>query len=101
MSALALVVGIFAVPLALLSIGHGFRSRTPRQRSLFWGGVFGYGVAVAVVTISLLADPVLWTDATPVRRAVIFWGLLAGGGIGTLLGALRPLPADGVDSRER
>ncbi len=89
MNGIALLVGIFGAPLLLLGAGRRFRSRSRRHRAVFWGGVIGYGIAVLGVNLALMLEPVMWTEATPLRAAIVFWGLVAGAGAGAGLGALR------------
>ena len=90
MNGIAFLLGIFAVPAFALWIGHRFRDRSPRQRSIFWGVVIGYSLAILAVSVTLLVDPVLWREGSG-RAWATWWGLLAGGGGGALLGAVRPL----------
>ena len=52
--------------------------------------MIGYSLAVLAVTVTLLIDPVLWSEGSG-RAWATWWGLLAGGGGGALLGAVRPL----------
>lgn len=93
MSAAALLIGIFGVPIAALWLGQHFRNRTPRQRAIFWGLVLGYGVGVLVVSGVLMLRPVLWTDAQPIRTGLVYWGLVGISGLGALIGLIRPVPA--------
>ncbi len=93
MSNVVLLIGIFVVPIAALWLGHGFRDRTPRQRRIFWGMVIGYSIGLVLVSLALMADPVLWTEGEPMRSALVYWGLLASAVVGALAGFLRPLPS--------
>lgn len=93
MSNFAFLIGIFGVPVAALWLGHQFRDRTPRQRSIFWGMVIGYAVGLTAVSLALMAKPVLWTDAEPMRSAMVYWGLLASALLGAAVGLLRRVPS--------
>jgi hypothetical protein len=87
MANVALLAGLFLVPLALLALGHRLRARTTVQRGAFWGGVIGHTLALCVALTALHAPPVLWEG--DVRVAAAFWSLLLGGAMGALIGALR------------
>jgi hypothetical protein len=87
MAGAALLLGLFAVPLGLLAVGHRLRERSPRQRGAFWGGVAGHSIAVLVAMIAMHYPPVLWTTTS--RSALVFFVMLAGGVLGAGLGALR------------
>jgi len=81
-----LLLGIFGIPLLLLGFGQRFRHRGRRARGAFWGGVVGYGAALVLWSLSLLATPVLWDEASA-RIAGVILPLLAVGGLGMALGA--------------
>jgi glyoxylase-like metal-dependent hydrolase (beta-lactamase superfamily II) len=82
-----MLLGLIALPLALLSIGHGYRRAGRRLRGTFWGGVVGYGIGVVLWSWALLAPPVLWDEASP-RIAVVVLALLASGVLGMGIGAV-------------
>jgi NAD/NADP transhydrogenase beta subunit len=87
MTSVALVAGLFLVPLALLVLGHRLRERTPAQRGAFWGGVIGHSIALLVAVTAMHAPPVLWESST--RIAAAFWSMLAGAVVGAGAGILR------------
>jgi hypothetical protein len=87
MAGLALLAGLFLVPLLLLALGHRLRDRSPRQRAIFWGGVIGHSAAALVAIAAMHWPPVLWTTDT--RAALVFFTMLAGGVLGAGVGALR------------
>lgn len=93
MSNLAFLIGIFGVPVAALWLGHHFRDRTPRQRNVFWGMVIGYAIGLTVVSLALMAKPVLWTEGETMRSALVYWGLLASALLGAAVGLLRRVPS--------
>jgi hypothetical protein len=83
----ALLAGLFVVPVALLILGNRFRDRGPIARGAFWGGVIGHSSALALVVAALHLWPVMWQQ--DVRAIIAFWGLLAGGAGGAAIGSLR------------
>ena len=87
MNVLALLTGIVLVPVGALVLGRRFRHRSPRQRTLFWGLLTGYGVAVIAVSVALLLDPVHWDGDASWRSAMAWWGLSVGAFLGALTGA--------------
>jgi len=82
-----LLLGIFGVPLVLLSLGQRFRHRGRRARGAFWGGIVGYAVGLIIWSTSLFLPPVLW-DAGTVRIAGVILPLLGIGAVGVAIGAL-------------
>jgi hypothetical protein len=87
MAKLALLLGLFVVPTALLMLGHRLRERSPRQRGAFWGGVIGHGIAVVIAVAAMHWPPVLWTSEA--RIGLVFFAMLLGGIAGAAVGALR------------
>ena len=45
---IALLVGLFAVPLIALKLGNRFRDQTPSKRRFFWGAVIGHTLGMTV-----------------------------------------------------
>jgi hypothetical protein len=82
----ALLAGLFLVPVVLLALGHRLRRRTPRQRAVFWGGLVGYlGGALAALWVGMF--PAAEWSATDTARGLIgFWGLIIGPLVGALAG---------------
>ena len=83
---LALLLGLFVVPLALLALGHRLRDHGARHRAAFWGGVIGHTIAMVVSITALHYPPVLWSSQT--RVLIAFWLMLLGGVAGVVAGAL-------------
>ena len=85
----ALLMGLFVVPLLFLTLGHGWRRRSPRLRSAFWGGVLGYAIAACAALIVGIVPPSEWSGADVMRGALGFWSPLVvpalGAGIAVLL----------------
>jgi ABC-type uncharacterized transport system permease subunit len=86
MTNVALLAGLFIVPLALLALGHRLRERTAVLRGAFWGGVIGHGIALVIAVTAMHVPPVLWDSST--RIAAAFWSLLAGAAFGAAAGVL-------------
>jgi hypothetical protein len=87
MAGIALLLGLFVVPLALLAAGHRLRERSARVRGAFWGGVIGHSTAVVIAVTAMHYPPVLWTGE--VRTALALWSMLLGGVLGMILGGVR------------
>lgn len=85
MTKLAFLLGLFAVPLALLFAGHSFRRRSARGRTVFWGAVVGYFAGVLLATTLALVPAVQWLDHAP-RGVAVQWGMLLGALLGTAAG---------------
>jgi hypothetical protein len=87
MARVALLAGLFGVPVFLLWIGHRLGDRSRVERGAFWGGVTGHSVGLLLALVALHYPPVLWTSR--LRIAVVFWFILACATIGAMLGAAR------------
>ena len=48
---------------------------------------------MAAFFIAAFAPPLLWGDDS-LREAVVYWGLLAGSGAGSVIGSMRPRGAE-------
>lgn len=87
---LALLLGLFLVPLLALVVGHRLTRRGRAARLAFWGLVIGHTLAALAATVAALYRPVRW-DATDVTRGALgLWSMLllglVGGAIGWLAG---------------
>jgi hypothetical protein len=79
---IAMLVGLFGVPVFLLWSGHRLRRRTPRQRAMFWGALVGYGVA-SLAALAVSISPAAMWDANDTLRGVLgFWSFIIGGVLG-------------------
>jgi peptidoglycan biosynthesis protein MviN/MurJ (putative lipid II flippase) len=89
---MALLAGLFVVPVALLWMGHRLRRRSAAWRGAFWGAVTGHALGMLVTVAALHYPPVLWGDGGS-RPVLVYWpmllGAVAGGAIGWMLGARR------------
>lgn len=70
------LMGLFAVPVALLWLGHRLRRRTPLHRAVFWGALIGYGLASLVALFAAMLVPAEWSDGDTVRGFAGFWAML-------------------------
>lgn len=84
----ALLLGLFIVPVFLLYLGHRLRRRSRRARAVFWGALFGHTVAGLVAVVYSMIPPEAWTSADATRGFFGFYGMLAGGLLGALVGLL-------------
>lgn len=78
----ALLVGLFVVPVVLLVLGHRLRRRTPTQRRAFWGALVGYLVAALAAMWVGMVPAAEWSSNDTMRGLLGFGGLLAGPLIG-------------------
>lgn len=85
---LALLAGLFVVPVVLLWLGHRLRRRPVRLRGAFWGGVIGYGVASLAALVVGMYPPHEWSGGDVMRGLLGFWLLLIAPLVGALLGAI-------------
>ena len=51
---IALLAGLFAIPAALLTVGHRLRRRSARMQSVFWGALLAHVIAALAVVALLL-----------------------------------------------
>jgi hypothetical protein len=87
------ILGLFGVPLVLLAIGHRLRRRSPRVRSIFWGGIVGHCVAAIVAVVWGMIPPAAWEPTETARGFAGLWSLLAFPVMGAVIFALRrPTP---------
>lgn len=84
-----LVLGLFGVPLALLIAGHRIKRSTPRKQFVFWGGVWGHLLALALAMYASLSPPIGWLSSDLTRGALGVWSLVLLPLAGALLGAVR------------
>lgn len=76
LGSVALLVGLFGVPLVLLVWGHRLREHSALQRRAFWGALAGHSVA-AILTVTFGIFPTEeWSATDRVRGFFGFWALL-------------------------
>jgi hypothetical protein len=83
------LIGLFIVPLVLLTWGHRLRRRGARAQSAFWGAIAGHCAAATVAVTFGMIPPEAWTAADTMRGFFGMWSLLVLPVAGALLGALR------------
>jgi hypothetical protein len=83
---LALLAGLFVAPVALLWIGHRYRTMSRGGQLSFWGGVVGYLVALPAVLVVMMLPPVSWYGVDAARELAVHWGLLLGAAVGLAVG---------------
>jgi len=86
---IALLVGLFVVPVALLWGGHRLRRKSPRWRSTFWGALIGYLLSASVSMAAGMLPPATWDGDDTMRGLLGFWSLVLLPAAGAVVGALR------------
>jgi uncharacterized membrane protein YcfT len=92
---IALLIGLFAVPLIALKMGNRFRDQPPTKRRFFWGAVIGHSLGMVVTVVASLFPPIWWEGGTVLRDYLVHWSMLAGSVFGVLaaqLGGRNELP---------
>ena len=106
MGRLAMLAGLFAVPMFLLWAGHQWRHAGPRMRGAFWGGIIAHSLGAVLATVAGVVWPVEWEADDTVRGFLGFWSMLllsvAGATIGALMNGRAAVPAgDSARSSQR
>ena len=83
---IALLIGLFGVPVLLLMVAHGIRKLSETAKLRFWGGLIGHIGGLSFAVLSMMMPPVLWNDA--LRTAAVHWAMIVGFVVGGLLGPL-------------
>ena len=73
---LALLAGLFGVPIVLLIVGHRLRRRPPRTRAMFRGAAFGHCVAMIIAVTWGMIPAEMWQPEDLGRGLAGFWSLL-------------------------
>jgi hypothetical protein len=87
LSLMALLTGLFVVPVVLLWMGQRLRRRSGRWRAVFWGAVTGYVIGMVATVAAMHYPPVLWSGGW--RTVLVHGGMLLGaivGGVGGWMG---------------
>jgi hypothetical protein len=74
----ALLVGLFVIPVGLLTLGHRLRRRPPVQRAIFWGGLVGYLLGSLAAMWVGMVPAAEWAGSDTVRGLLGYWGLILG-----------------------
>jgi hypothetical protein len=96
---LALLAGLFLVPLVALAIGHRLTRRGARARGAFWGLVTGHTIAAVAATVMAMSEPAFWGADELWRGAIGYWGMLVLPLLLGMLGWLRARPDDAEQDR--
>ncbi len=88
MHLMAVMLGLFAVPLWLLAVGHRLWRKSLRLRRLYLGVVLGHCLALVAATSLAVLPPHMWAPTDVTRGAVGAWGLVVFPLIGGLLAVL-------------
>ena len=91
---IALLLGLFAVPMFLLWAGHHWRHTTARMRGAFWGGLIAHSIAALLATAAGVFWPVEWESTHGWRGFFGFWSMLILFILGAVVGALMNDRAD-------
>ena len=83
----AMLAGVFGVPLALLWLGHRVRRRPPTWRGAFWGGLIAHVLIAPVAMIAAMSPAAQWEPTDTVRGALGFWSLLLAPLLGAIIGS--------------
>ena len=81
---IALLLGLFAVPLIALKLGNRFRDQTPSKRRFFWGAVIGHMCGICVTVVASMFPPIWWEGGTVLRDYLVHWSMLVGSVLGVL-----------------
>ncbi|MES2524800.1 MAG: hypothetical protein V4617_19035 [Gemmatimonadota bacterium] len=84
---MAMLLGVFIVPVLLLWAGHRLRRRTPRMRRAFWGGVIGHIIALVIGSIAAMITPAAWDAGDTWRGLFGLWSFLLLPAIGATIAA--------------
>jgi hypothetical protein len=87
----AMLLGLFAVPVALLWSGHRLRRRSRRWRSVFWGALFGYALGSCIAIAAGMIPPATWASDDTLRGLLGFWSLVLLPAFGAIIGAMRTI----------
>ncbi len=85
----ALLIGLFAVPFALLWSGHRLRRRSQRHRAVFWGALIGHLVASSIALFLSMYSATEWAATDFWRGFGGYWLPVLLPAFGAAIGALR------------
>ena len=88
MGRIALLLGLFAVPVFLLWAGHHWRYRSAAVRGAFWGGLIAHTVAALLATVAGVYKPAEWAATDTWRGFLGLWSMLALFAVGAAVGAV-------------
>jgi len=85
---IALLIGLFVVPIVLLRLGDSLRKKTMRRRRVFWGAVIGHSTGMVVTFFAAMLPPIGWHGGGPARIVVVHWAMLVGAAAGAAVALL-------------
>ena len=85
---MAMLAGLFIVPVALLYLGHRLRRRSRRARAVFWGALLGHTLGALFATWYAMVPPEVWTSSDTTRGFFGFYAMLVLAVVGGLIGLL-------------
>lgn len=91
---LALLVGLFGIPIALLVYGKRLRRRNARVQKAFWGAAIGHLIAATIAIWAGLVSAEGWNEGDRLRGFAGYWALVILPIAGALMGALLASPKE-------
>lgn len=91
---IAMLIGLFGIPSALLWAGHHLRRKSRGVRGAFWGGLAGHTVAALTAMFYSMVPPEAWTASDTQRGFAGFYLMMLGALIGAALGVMLAGRAD-------
>jgi amino acid transporter len=85
---MAMLAGVFVVPVVLLVLGHRLRRREARWQRAFWGALIAHVVMAPIALVAAMSPAAEWAPTDTLRGALGFWSLLVVPAIGGMIGAL-------------
>ena len=86
LDSIALLLGMFCLPVFLMFLGHRLRGRSSTHKRRFWGGVVGYVFGMGVAISAMILPPVWWVDGGALRPFLVHWAMVLGGLLGVITG---------------
>ena len=84
----ALLVGLFGVPLLILIGGRRFRHQSPNHRRRFWGATLGHTAGLLASLTATLVPPIWWHGGSWWRDFLVHWSMLVGAAVGVAIAQL-------------
>jgi len=88
-SAFAMLLGVFGVPVALLWGGHKLRRRSWEWYYVWWGALGGHLTALVIGLIAAMTPSEEWASGDRLRGVLGLWSFLLFPVVGALLGWVR------------
>lgn len=91
---IAMLLGVFVVPILLLWMGHKMRRRSVLWHRAFWGAVAGHMLALLIGGLAAMFPPEGWTSSDIWRGVLGIWSFMLFPILGATTGVLRKPYAD-------